>query len=164
MRTVLSITTNASLKKGLSAYLHIIPHNTHIKIFRGSARDLFYSEFCLKISLSLADVGMQSWRWDWQCADPAEHLSCEVLSVQLTVRHRPDVCKLCLKNSSITALWRFHSLSDSQEARKVTDKTSTEDLFPLFNSDTYFKCHEFRFTVRGNVCLTDLFNTQVYYI
>ncbi len=82
----------------------------------------------------------------WECkadaeigsvTDTAERLSCEVLSVQLTVRHRPDVCKLCLKNSSITALWRFHSLSDSQEDRKVTDKTSTEDLSPLFNSDTY---------------------------
>ncbi|ROI46638.1 hypothetical protein DPX16_7756 [Anabarilius grahami] len=49
----------------------------------------------------------------WECkADaeigrvpkPAEHLSCEVLSVQLTVRHRPDVYMLCLKNSFITAL------------------------------------------------------------
>lgn len=154
MRTVLSITTNASLKKGLSAYLHIIPHNTHIKIFRGSARDPFYSEFCLKISLSLADVGMQSWH-------PLS-ISAVKCYQSSSVRHRPDVCKLCLKNSSITALWRFHSLSDSQEARKVTDKTSTEDLFPLFNSDTYSKCHEFRFTIRGNVCLADLFNIEVY--
>jgi len=62
---------------------------------------------------------------------PAEHLSCEVLSVQLTVRHRPDVCILCHKKTASSRPCEDFSLSDSQEARKVTDENTSEDLSPL---------------------------------